>query len=399
MRAVPLLLLLPLCLPRLHAQTAVTEPSPDPGTVSGHVVCDDTQRPARMALVRLVPAPSAKTVTADDGGDLSPIETDLNGDFTVHNVRPGHYIVRVDLPGYITSIQTFDPKQLAHPDPEVQQRMAAELDTVDVRPHTEVHADLTLHRGATLEGTVRYDDGSPAIGLGMQLLTRHGDEGWQPLNNIYGNTDGRGRYRFSSLEPGTYLVQANLSLSEYSNSVMPSPSGDGTTVHMSMQKTTFSLPVYSGSMLRRSEGTPIAVEAGQSSDGNDLTVPISKLHHVSGEVLAPDGHPVNAAKVVLRWPDDRTEVTSVDLDRNSRRFSLPYVPEGTFTLSAENARDVAVTQVPNAPGVVPHLRNEEHIQHRYGAADQPLIVQTDIDGVIAKLPDASNKPLPSNATN
>ena len=101
----------------------------------------------------------------------------------------------------------------------------------------------------------------------------------------FGATDSRGHYEVDAVPPGTYLVRANLSLNEHSYAIMPMPT-DGSEMHVEMTKTIFSLPVYSGSALRQREATPIKVESSGQQDGNDITLPISKLHRVSGALVA-----------------------------------------------------------------------------------------------------------------
>lgn len=394
-RLLSIALLLFVGLPVAGAQsTTAANPQPATGWVTGHVVCGDTQRPARLAEVRLVPAEARKSSKAGGpafaaGQNVSPVETDFTGAYTVRGLRPGRYVLRVNLDGYITPLPQFDGKQMEQPDAGTQQRMAAELVYVDVRPQAEARADITLQRGAVIAGAVRYDDGSPAIGLGVSLLAADDANGWRPVQYTYANTDGRGRYHFNSVEPGKYLVQANLSLNEFSNSVMSSPTGDGTIIQMSMQKTVFSLPIYSGDALRKTQATPIAVDAGAETDGNDITIPISKLHQVSGQVLGPGGQTVNAGKVSLLWKDDGSEVASIDISRNDRQFVLPYVPEGSFTLKVENPREVTTIEVPNAAGTQLHLREQEKVVQRFGASEQPLVLTSDTQGVVMRVPEAA----------
>ena len=81
---------------------AQSQPAPRPedlGTVTGHITCADTQRPARFAAVSLI----AARVTGDSPESLSPfnpaaigpVHTDLTGAYTITNVPPGQYYLRV----------------------------------------------------------------------------------------------------------------------------------------------------------------------------------------------------------------------------------------------------------------------------------------------------------------
>ena len=151
---------------RAGSTGAVTQ---EPGYVTGHVTCGDTQRPARLAQVRFVPVPAAaKAMTEADaptskrsgletsqlfGSEINPVETDMNGDYTVRNLKPGRYAVRVDLDGYLTPLLMFSPDEFRHPDEAARQRMARELQVVDIRPRAETRVDVTVQRGATISGT------------------------------------------------------------------------------------------------------------------------------------------------------------------------------------------------------------------------------------------------------
>lgn len=322
------------------------------------------------------------------GESVNPVETDMAGNYTICNVRPGRYVLRVELLGYRTPLLEFSPEAFRNPGESARQRMSRDLALVEVRSRVETRADLTLERGASISGTVRFDDGSPAIGVGISLLGRNSKGEWNREDvqtSRYGSTDANGHYDIENVSPGEYLVRANLSLNEFSNSTLPM---NGNEVHVMMTKTIFALPVYTGSVLRTRDATPLKIEGAQAYDGNDITLPISKLHRVSGALMASDGHPLNRGHVSLRYPDDNTEAIGIDVSRDDRQFAFPYVPEGTYTLAVEDARDTTEVEVPNAPGVLPRTHTEEKTVRRYGREEQPLLVQSDMEGVLAVVPDA-----------
>jgi hypothetical protein len=66
--------------------------------------------------------------------------------------------------------------------------------------------DLTLRRSphARIAGRVRRSDGSPASGISVLILTE-GDTGYNSSK-----TDQNGRYEFSGLEPGKYVIGINF---------------------------------------------------------------------------------------------------------------------------------------------------------------------------------------------
>lgn len=384
------------------AQRAAAE---DVGTVSGHVQCSDTQRPARLASVRLVPvnvppvaAKGESNFDAENsalGGALPPVETDLNGNYVAHNVRPGSYYLRIDYPGYLTPLLSFTREQLAHPSVDVQQRMASTLQVVTVAPRSSTTADATLQRAGSLSGTVRYDDGSPAPNVTLALFTRNGAGTWVEFNHYAGNvddladynTDAAGHYHINRVPQGEYLLAARFSLSETSVTTMPMPGFGSGTMQMNIQKVLFSLDLYNGDVFRSRDATPLKLDAGQALDGVDLTLPLAKLHGVTGSVLAKDGHTIRHGRVTLRWADatdsdGKGAVADVPIDAYDGQFHMPYVPEGNYTLTVEQASDVTQIEVANPPGMTPRTHTEDKTVRTYGQAQQPLSVQNDEEGIL-----------------
>src|ERR1035437_4284600 len=79
------------------------KPDPTKGTVTGIVLCADTGKPARFAMVNLTGAP--KPDEKSDDGDLMPASestiTDLDGRFRMEAVEPGRYFAFAILEGYL----------------------------------------------------------------------------------------------------------------------------------------------------------------------------------------------------------------------------------------------------------------------------------------------------------
>ena len=393
MRWTILLALLPTIV---LAQSPTTSPPPRPedlGTVTGHITCADTQRPARLASARLVPAdtkPSkdAKPGFLDNYGSMLPaVQTDLTGGYTIPNVRPGQYYLRVDLLGYVIPLLDFRQDQLASPTPEVQQRMQRELQVLNVAPHSTLTADVTLHRGASISGTVSFDDGSPAIGLTARALGRNakGEFTEQLCGSGSSRVDDHGHYRFESLPEGEYIVEASLDLTHQEFST--EPMADGHMVQTVMIKFLFSLPVYSGNTIRRKDAATIKLDAGQETSGIDITIPVGQLHEVSGTLLAKDGHTINGGNISLLFADDRSVFVGVEVNNDDGTFRFAFVPGGNYILSVEGAKDVGHVEVPNAPGATSATHTEHPTLHTYANLERPLTVQTDIQSLNLTLPD------------
>ncbi len=384
------------------------------GAVTGRVVCGDTNAPARMAKVYLegVKAaagerPAEKKLAKGEAAakgearaapiERVTIETDLNGEFAFPKVAPGDYYVNVAMTGYLSTRTMFTEKEMADPSPEMRKIVARALNLAHVEVgHTE-RVEMRMERGAAVSGTVRFDDGAPASGLTVRLLKKGADGKWEEMKvaaamMFWGtSTDDRGQFRMAGLPPETYLLEADLSLREEKLTSTPGPVGKPMS-QMVMTKDRFTLPFYSGSggggATRQSEAATFTVGPGQERTGEDLTIPLAKLHRVTGVVVAKrDGHKVTAAKVVLAYKDDGKEVATAEVAREDGVFRFEFVPEGDYVVKTADARDAVWDTVKNPPGMFPATTDKERMTTAYGAAEQPLLLRGEMTDVVLTVPE------------
>ena len=143
-------------------------------------------------------------------------QTLLDGSFTISHVEPGHYYVIVTQQGYVSPLTSIyatrtEPVGLLKP-----AKPGINAPKITVQPNLPAAVNVTIERGATVSGTVLYDDGSPATGVRITLLVRAKSD-WTPLpsspvaNASYSDsTDDLGRYRISGLPAGEYLLRVHL---------------------------------------------------------------------------------------------------------------------------------------------------------------------------------------------
>jgi hypothetical protein len=156
-----------------------------------------------------------------------------------------------------------------------------------------------------------------------------------------------------------------------------------------------SLAFYSGSATRRADATPFKLTANEEHSGEDITIPIAKLHTITGEVVAEhDGHVLNQGNVKLLDPDDKSEVESSKVERADGKFHLFFVPEGNYIFHVDNAADVTYEDVPYPPGTLPPTHEEAHTIHAYGTADQPLNLHDDAPTIVLSVPEKGAPSLP-----
>ncbi len=378
--------------------TAFHQPS---GTVTGHVFCSDTRLPARIASVVLQPvvdltSPALRSPDSHDGKSESVTtvtQTLLDGSFTIPNVHPGNYYVIAEKLGYLSPLAQLSRADLNHPDKAAATLMADLLTPVTVVANRTSTVEVRLLKGASISGVVRFDDGAAAVNSPVSLLRADASGKWSsfrskllagPFGQI--TTDDGGHYRLVGLPAGKYLVKATL---EVDDVVVNHVFNEGGS---SSSNTRYSLDIYSGGAIRQRDAKSVDIADGEDSVLPDIEIPLSKLHAVSGSVLeAETGGTVNAAHIAIVYTDDKTQLVSTEISKDDNSFHLLYVPEGEYTLSITNAREVTRFEVPTCPQCVPPTHTEEKTLRSFGDADQPLVIHSDVNGLLVSVPPKSSK--------
>ena len=382
------------------------------GEVNGHVYLGDTKTPARNATVYLQPATSLqesgllhKTGGENNGLSMS-IETSFDGSYSLPRVPFGSYFVTAVHPGYVSpytklsmaeggsssrAADSLGPEQKA-----TRELVLKSIPQVDVQSKLPVTIELILERGGAIGGTVTYDDGSPAVGVQVSALYRNAQAGkasWTPFDRVPAGmwerieTDDRGNYRISGLPAGRYMIQATLSARKsitYISSHSTSSTENGPNS---------SLTVYSGSVPRTKDASSFSIALGEERSGEDIQIPISKLHTISGNfVSAQDGHVVNAGRAVLLRSDDKSVVAVAYATRDDSGFTFYFVYEGDYILSSSMSADVDFIELPQPVSDLPTPPPyESRPRHFYGAASMPLHVPGDMHDVTIAVPEPTAK--------
>src|ERR1700733_1545717 len=286
----------------------------DTGTVTGHVYCADTQKPARFANVRLQPVDAQGGRFGGRGGFAT---TGSDGSFRMTGVSPGDYYADVMMPGYVQPLRGMrDLQNLAAAD---RDRISAQLTRVSVAANQAANVQVMIYRGATISGTVSFDDGTPAAGVSIQAFvlatTSTGTQttgATQQSIAGFAQTDDRGQFRVTGLADGTYVVSAAP------HSIFP---------------------IYYGNTIERSKAKKLDVHAGDEVPGTDIQVPAAGMHSVSGVVVSQqDGHALPRASVQLKLSSGDTGTISATTGSDGT-FTFTAVPDGKFTVQLSNAYD------------------------------------------------------------
>jgi hypothetical protein len=370
---------------------------PDPPaattTVSGHVYCADTNAPARMATVILQPADAIDAITPGESRNIpssgETAQTSMDGSFTIEHVAPGTYYVIASQVGYISplALRYIGPDDDLLPKDQ-KKDVHPPAPRITVEGNLPVGVNVTIERGAAVSGTVLYDDGSPASGIQMSLLT-HSKNEWLPImfnspvmnSGFFVQTNDEGRYRISGLPPGKYSIKAELRLSKTTYKIdehgSSYSSGSG-----------YSLDIYAGNTTRQKDAERFALTPGEERRGVDIEIPVSKLHTVRGNIVAAhDGHVLNGGSLQLLYPADRSPVARTFLSESDDTFSFSFVPEGDYILRVDGASDTEYREISNGPNRWPPTHTEPHVVREYGSAEQPIHVAGELSGVTIAAPD------------
>lgn len=386
------------------------------GSVMGKVACDDANVPARFARVTLDPVPLAADATkaqatglgaglgADVGSGVisgsagvtvttvtTTVETALDGSFSMPKVKAGEYYVNIEKEGYITAKSMFTAKEMANPTPEVKAILDKVLHRIKVEVGQTTQVEVRLERGAAVGGTVLYDDGSPAGEMQLKLLHKDTTGKWVPVSNYgrkYGagiSTDDRGRYRVASLLADEYMLEADMSL----NDITAKSSGtEGRRMNFVMSNSRSSLSFYGPGAVTMAEATSFTLRAGQERTGEDLTIPLAKLHKLTGRVAAGrDSHSVNAASLSLVTKGDAKPIATATVSREDGLFHFDFVPEGDYVLQVKNARDVVWEHVEEKnDGPQLPAPDKERVVESFGGTEVPMMLRGDSLGMTVTVP-------------
>ena len=363
------------------------------GIVTGTIYCADTNLPARTAQILLIP-------TSGENRGINGIKsTDLNGRFALRKVPEGRYYVVAKLPGYVDLLTQTSASRVAAMSDDERKAFDAHATTVVVSAAQPADLSIRMDRGSEIDGTVTYDDGSPAISLpiGLKPKAESANGADSPVDVLFtlGNlidqltrtTDDHGRFRILGVSPGEYLVSVTVPTGS------ADPSGPAGLVRMVESDLTGGLIVYAGGSLRASTAKSIKVSAGGASADADIVIPLSKLHSIHGEViLKSTGQPPPSAGLQLVYADTQ-EPARVAIASNGH-FDLYFVSEESYFLRA-------IAEPEALPGM--DIDDDDNGGYGFfisqnpsgtsdpwtqaGATQVPLVVKGDVASITIAVPD------------
>jgi hypothetical protein len=350
------------------------------GTVSGHVYCIDTQQPARLGEISLLPIPAppaAGTAAKKEPSEprIISAKIGLDGSFLFSHVSPGNYYVVADRAGYIAPEAQFTDAEIGSSAPEMRELIAKSVPTITVVENKTTTIDVSLYRGAAISGILRYDDGSPVPLNQVDILRRDKSGQWALMNSEMSEmsalTDDLGHFRISGLPPGEYILNSSCN-----------SSGTGDLFGVSQKI----LSIYSGDVFFQKDAKPIKIGEGEESTGNNIIIPLSKLHSISGSLLSVSGHTINAGEIALYTMPDNSKIAHAQVEPDGSVFHLDFVPEGNYLLRVTNARDVTHEAIQPPPGSTDEPKDVETTIQEYAPYEAPFEVIGDMSAVNLTIP-------------
>jgi hypothetical protein len=388
------------CLHAVAQEQAASPTTAPSATVSGRVTCGDTGYPARFAAVLLIPEKPQPNQSFDwtsvknaqdlakhldknmaqlqKGTGLSAVSS-LDGSFEMPNVPPGTYYVVTQLKGYLSPLSALTETERFKGGADVIQKIQARAQKIVVQ-NASMRADVRLERGGSINGVIRYSDGSLAAGVTPVRIALGEDGKWvadsfSPSAAAM-TSDDRGRYRISGLEKGKYAIKAGLPW----NQMIRGLGAASNSIHSNIGD---ALVVYSGGVFREKEIKPIEVGQGEDVDGVDIVFPVDNLHIVSGTVTAKtDDHPLNGGWVNLNDPETNASLRHTKIEEDGS-FKFNYVPEGQYELVTTRAGDMDKDD----PGGTYEQMLSPKFLKKYQDAKLPIEVKGDLTGLAVQVAD------------
>jgi hypothetical protein len=290
------------------------------------------------------------------------VATQLDGSFEFRGVAPGNYYVLAEKAGYISPIHLSSLGGIDLSEEE-QDSLGTLFTAIAVMANRATNIEMSLAKGAVISGRIRFDDGERDSEAIVSLLHKDTSGKWVPyqveeyaLGEENGTrTDDRGDFRITGLPEGEYLLKT--SLEDWGKS--------------------YSIDIYYGDKTRLKDAKSIKLKDGEESDGDDIEIPLAKLHSVSGTVIsAATGETVKAAHVELHETDDDSLVAETGMGGDDYEFHFPYVPEGEYTLKVRRVADVLLWN-----GAAPAPKGTRE----YEDASQAIVVHGEMSGVIVQV--------------
>ncbi len=276
-------------------------------TLSGSVVSSVTGEPLGRAEIFAEPI---------GGGTSSTTTTDSKGNFTLVDLDPGEYKVKGRRNGYLSTY--YGARRAEGGGTTIALEAGAEMKDIRIK----------LPPFVVLAGTIRETDGEPLAGARVAVYALTYWSGRRSLGQVDDtHTDDLGQYRIANLPPGKYYIKAEPHQDDENTPVVPEDHSPKSATHEVLLSA-----LYPG-VTDPAAARPVEAAAGARITGLDITLPRSRVFHVSGHVTAPAGM---LGSVELRFAPGFEELGRgyAFTTKPSGDFEITGVPPGSYILNA-----------------------------------------------------------------
>lgn len=208
---------------------------------------------------------------------------------------------------------------------------------------------IRLTRGSVIAGRVTDYRGAPMSGMTVKILSRRGQAGDSSLEvapeaaPTNATTDDRGQYRVYGLPAGEYFVgvtpgSSGAERAAHTTTVTDLASARGETPASDSPagETTFSATFYPAS-IGLDGAAPVSVGAAEERNGIDISVKLTPVASLSGQVFNPTGQAASGARIAifpnrLYIPGDTTLAGGGVAISQGGAVNVTATPTGTFTV-------------------------------------------------------------------
>ena len=321
--------------------------------LAGTVVSAKTGEPVKRAQVTLVQE-QAEAPSAAPGAsphlliDVPPAPafsasalTDASGVFRFSGLPPARYGISIGKPHYI-----------------------AHARSIELRDSSREDLRIELAPLGTIEGKVSDQHRQPVSGANVILIqSMIVDGARQTVAQRTIGTDDRGAFRFWDVEPGHFLLKAQIAGSgtiQYSGDYLP---------HIGGGYSGFA-PTYFGGPTADS-ATPVVIETGTEAAA-DIDVILEPAHNVRGRLVNFQPGPLN---FTLVSNGDDVPAGRVAFNQATGAFEMFEVVDGSYTLRASQESSVAelpiVVKGANVSGLEMTLADGVDVPVHVQILDQP----------------------------
>jgi hypothetical protein len=351
MRRLSILLLLVFFVPAVTAQdeeelqTIAAPTQPAKTTLRARVYYEDNGRPVKRTNVMLFGKGPAEASGTTDG----------NGILEIKGLKAGRYFAMINAPGVLSPLAHIDMRR-GGPG-LLDEGIFDGVPAIEVDGLTDIVTEIVARRGAAIGGRITYADGTPAIGVTVEVLRKVGDEFLAPVGNLSSfvslmsggtggfKTDDRGIYRSSGLPGGDYIVKVTENVSHTKSPRSPNNPFDFGLGLLGNPGSLVS--TFFENALTPDTAEIITVQVGQEMSEVNLVIPDRELHSLEGRLIAAkDKLPIRRAKLTIRRVGDEKAVSMFGELAGSRfgqaastdekgNWKFTELPKGTYQITAE----------------------------------------------------------------